>query len=59
MARALGQPTIIALLASGLFTASYLIPFLNIPALIAFVPLARLFPSLGVTGPAVELFVPG
>ena len=54
MVRTLAKAAIIALFLSGLFTASHLMPF-NIPALIAFVPLASVFPSLGQTGDAIEI----
>lgn len=53
MLRKLAQAALIALVASALLTASYLIPF-N-PLLLLLIPLADIFPQLGQTGPAVEI----
>jgi hypothetical protein len=46
------KAALIAVLASAVLTASYLLPF-N-PLLLSFIPLTELFPSLAQTGPAVE-----
>jgi hypothetical protein len=53
MSRIVAKAALIAVLASAVLTASYLLPF-N-PALLLFIPLAELFPSLAQTGPAVEI----